>query len=102
MTEFGLSQENRDIINTIFKNHSLVSKVVVYGSRAMGSYKPGSDIDMTLFSEAEVTFDDLTKILGEFDDSDLPYLVDISVYSKLTNENLIEHIDRVGKIIYER
>ncbi len=102
MTDFGLSQENRDIINSIFKNHSLVSKVVVYGSRAMGSYKPGSDIDMTLFSEAEVTFDDLTKILGEFDDSDLPYLVDISVYSKLTNENLIEHIDRVGKIIYER
>ena len=102
MTDFGLLQKHREIINTIFRNYPLISKVVVYGSRAMGTYKPGSDIDMTLFSEEDVPFETLTKIIGEFDDSDLPYLVDISLYSKLTNENLIEHIERVGKIIYER
>ncbi len=102
MTEFGLTEKDREIINNIFKKNQLITKVVVYGSRAMGNYKLGSDIDMTLYSEKDISFEVLSRIMGEFDDSDLPYLVDISLYSKLTNVNLIEHINRVGKIIYEQ
>jgi hypothetical protein len=38
--------------------------------------------------------------MGDFDDSDMPYFVDVSIYSKLDNPQLKEHIQRVGKILY--
>ncbi|HDL3804495.1 TPA: DNA polymerase III subunit beta [Mannheimia haemolytica] len=42
------------------------------------------------------------RIWGDLDDSDSPYLFDLSIYHQLTNANFIEHIDRVGKVFYQR
>lgn len=100
--EFGLSENHRKIINSIFDKYPQVKKVAVYGSRAKGNYRPGSDIDMTIIEDEKIPFDVLLKIVNDFDDSMLPFLVDISVFSKLTNPDLIEHIKRNGKVIYER
>ncbi|AEW76314.1 DNA polymerase, beta domain protein region [Aggregatibacter actinomycetemcomitans ANH9381] len=44
----------------------------------------------------------MLKIAGELDDSDSPYLFDLSIYHQLSNPDFIEHIDRVGQVFYQR
>jgi uncharacterized protein len=77
---------------------------VVYGSRAKGNYKPGSDIDITLFPAPGTTIDhrELGDIEEEIDDLLLPYMVDLSVFDHIDNAALREHIERVGRVLYER
>lgn len=76
-------------------------KVVVYGSRAKGNFQEGSDIDLTIIEE-EIPSSVLLKLVNDFDDSLLPIKVDISIFSKLTNRDLIDHIKRVGQVFYQK
>ncbi len=100
--EFGLSKRHRDIISGIFSRYPEVRKVLVYGSRAKGNYRPGSDIDMTVVERSDISTQTLLRMVNDFDESMLPFTVDLSVFSRLTNPDLISHIERCGKCIYER
>ena len=102
LNEFGLSEKSMSIIHGIYAKYPQIAKVIVYGSRAKGNYREGSDIDMTIIADGEFTLDDRLHVMSDFDDSMLPYLVDISNFSELQNQDLIDHIQRRGKIIYER
>jgi predicted nucleotidyltransferase len=99
--KFGLKLTTIDKINGVFRLHPEIEKVVIYGSRAKGNYRPGSDIDITLFGE-NVTRDTLSKLDWEIDDLNTPYLFDISIYTKLNAPSLQEHIDRVGQVFYTK
>ena len=98
---FGLPQSTLDEMRAIFARHNKVTKVVVYGSRAKGNYRNGSDIDLTMFGK-NLTFQDLSTIHNALDDSSNPYLVNLSIYNHLDNAKLREHIDRVGQVFYYR
>ena len=87
-------------LNAIFRKYSGIRQAVLYGSRAKGNYRNGSDIDLTLKTDGTFTHAHLRDIAGDFDDSDMPYFVDVSVYSAISNPGLKAHIDRVGKVIY--
>ena len=100
--EFGLSEKTMQTISAIYEKFPAVKRVIVYGSRAMGNFREGSDIDMTLVGDKPIDYDTVLKLYGMFDDSDLPYLVDISDFSSLKNPDLIDHINRRGKVLYER
>ena len=102
VNEFGLSDNAMEIIRGIYVQFPSIEKVIVYGSRAMGNFREGSDIDMTVIADGDFTESDLHKVYGLFDDSLLPYLVDISDFSKIRNPDLIDHIKRRGKVLYER
>lgn len=69
-------------------------EAVLFGSRAKGNYKKGSDIDIAV--KGPVEKDALAQLIMAFDESLLPYFVDVVVYANLENEALREHIDRVG------
>lgn len=97
---FGLGKEVVSQINSIFAKYPLIKRVVIYGSRAKGNYKNGSDIDLTIIGD--IDFSLLQRIDNEIDDLLLPYTVDLSVYSDIQNIELIEHIKRVGKDFYKR
>lgn len=97
----GLSQATLDKLNSVFLQHKSISSVLVYGSRAKGNYRPGSDIDLTIKGDA-LEFAELMQIEDQIDDLFLPYTVDLSQYAQLSNIDLIEHIDRVGMVIYDR
>ncbi|MFH0735442.1 MAG: restriction endonuclease subunit S [bacterium] len=96
---FGLSEIVINKIHSVFKQHTSIKKVVIYGSRAKGNYRAGSDIDLTIFGE-NITLIELRNIYDELDELLLPYTFDISVYDDLKNDKLKEHINRVGKEFY--
>lgn len=98
---FGLSDASIKKLLSVLGKKSSIQKAIIYGSRAIGNFRESSDIDMTLFGESLVE-KDLFVLLDEIDDLLLPYTLDLSIYHLLKNENLKEHINRVGKVFYER
>lgn len=98
---FGIKEEYWQKLSELFASYPLVEKVILYGSRVKGTYKPFSDIDITLIGES-LTHSDLLKIMNDIDDLLLPYMFDISLFHTLRNEELIEHINRRGAVVYKR
>lgn len=98
--KYGLSARSLDTMQQIFSRYPTIEQAVLYGSRAKGNYKNGSDIDVTLHTTSAFTHTDLLRLMGDFDDSTLPYMIDLSNYQTLTNNDLLEHIKRVGQVIY--
>jgi predicted nucleotidyltransferase len=101
MIQFGLKQEDIDKLNDVFASYEGIDSVVVYGSRAKGNFKVGSDIDLTII-ENSLTFSELVEIENTLDDLLLPYKIDSSLKRKISNVDLLSHIDRVGKLFYKR
>ena len=102
MNEFGLSEKTMQCIRAIYRKFPSIERVILYGSRAKGNFRPNSDIDMSIVADKTFDFSTLAKVNSLFYESSLPYMVDISDFSKLTNIDLIEHITRCGKVIYEK
>lgn len=99
--KYGLPLTAIEKINAVFRSHPQVNKVVLYGSRAMGTHRAASDIDLTIISStADLTL--LFTIENEIEDLLLPYKVDLSLMSKIDNPNLIDHIHRVGIPFYQK
>ena len=95
----GLSEVAIGKIRSVFSLHPHVEKAVLYGSRAKGNYKTGSDIDLTLYGEG-LSYRELMDLNNELDDLLLPYTIDLSIFDKLEHAELREHIDRVGVVFY--
>jgi uncharacterized protein len=98
MDEFGLSESTVNLIRRFFLQFPEVVEVKIYGSRAMGNYKKGSDIDLVLFGNIE--YDLLRMIYSGLDALPTPYKYDVTDYNTISNPNLKDHIDRVGKTFY--
>ena len=97
----GLTTEDLEVLNATFAKSEHIERVVLYGSRAKGNFKPFSDVDITLFGDA-ITYDDLVQLKMDIDDLLLPYQFDISLFKTLKNQDLIAHIERVGIEIYNK
>jgi predicted nucleotidyltransferase len=100
--KYGLPDDAIQKIRAVLGRYPQVIQAILYGSRAKGNYKNGSDIDMTLRGEADLTLDVLYKILTDLDDLLLPYTIDLSIYNEIADPDVIEHIQRVGVTFYEK
>ena len=98
---FGLKEASIKRINDVFSKHPQVERATLYGSRAKGNYKNGSDIDLTLYGQ-NLSHQILLNILGELDELLLPYKIDLSIFEKIDNPELIEHIQRAGISFYKK
>lgn len=98
---FGLSENTIEKINSVFKKYTYVEQAILYGSRAKGNYRNGSDIDLVVSGDS-LTLSKLLAIENELDDLMLPYTIDISILNHIGNPDLLDHIRRVGKVFYER
>ncbi len=96
---FGLSSTTLDKLSSVFAQHPAINSVLIYGSRAKGNYRVGSDIDLAIKGD-EISFAEFMHIENQIDDLMLPYTVDLSQYHLLENTDLVAHIDRVGVEIY--
>ncbi|WP_188151612.1 nucleotidyltransferase domain-containing protein [Teredinibacter waterburyi] len=83
---------------SIFNRYSSVEQVKLYGSRAKGTFRNGSDVDLTIIGN--VNHNELLEIEGLIDDLLTPYTYDLSLFSEIENNDLLQHIERVGLPIY--
>ncbi|MDP3559351.1 MAG: nucleotidyltransferase domain-containing protein [Legionellaceae bacterium] len=98
-SEFGLPPTAIQALQNIFKLHSKIEQVILYGSRAMGSYRTGSDIDLCLIAPT-LTFTEQLSLENKIDDLLLPWKIDVSIRHKIDNPALLDHINRVGVVFY--
>lgn len=99
--KFGLSHSAVQRINSVFSRYPQVDKAILYGSRAKGNYKNGSDIDLTLYG-TELSLTVIYRILDEIDELLLPYTIDLSIFKDIRDPDMIEHIQRVGLTFYDK
>ena len=99
LRRFGLKEATINQIISVFSQYSQIHKVLLYGSRAKGNYRNGSDIDLTLIGD--VSYSQLSGIEDKIDDLFLPYSFDISIFSDVDNPDLVDHINRIGVVFYE-
>jgi len=97
---YGLSSDTLSRIEAECSKVQAIEKVVLYGSRAKGNYRTGSDIDITLFGDNLTLANSVYPLMDRLDELCLPYSFDISIFNYIDNKNLVEHINRVGKTIY--
>ena len=97
----GLKEPALSRIRDVLRRHPKVQEAILFGSRAKGSHKPGSDLDIALVGD-ELRLKDLNAISLALDDLLLPYAIDLALYHRIDNPDLLEHINRVGKTIYTR
>ena len=99
---FGLKEATIQKLCDVLARYPQVEKAVLYGSRAKGNYKNGSDIDLTLQGGEDLTLTIMYGIMEEFDNLLLPYTIDLSIYRDIKDEDVIDHIKRVGVLFYEK
>jgi predicted nucleotidyltransferase len=97
---FGLKQHHIDAINRCFARWPGIEQVILYGSRAKGTYKNGSDIDLTIVGDLD--YHALLALENQLDDLLLPYKIDLSLLHTIDNPDLTDHIGRVGQVFYEK
>lgn len=98
MQNTGLTKEEINAIKSVFTSYPKVEEVILYGSRAMGNFKPASDIDLSIIGEIDRSLE--SDIFFDLDDLMFPYKFDLSIYNKISNPDLITHIDKQGILIF--
>lgn len=97
----GLSADTVAAIHGVFARFPAIESVTLYGSRAKGNFRRGSDIDLTLHGK-DLTPALLANVADALDDLLLPYTIDLSIFATLDHSELCEHIERVGVVFFER
>lgn len=97
----ALDEKVSRLLTQIFGAYEQIKEVVLYGSRAKGTHHERSDIDLAIRNSAVSRYL-LAELQFEIDNSDIPYMVDLSVWENIENEALLAHIERVGKVFYQR
>ncbi len=99
--KYGLPESTCLKICTVFAKYAEIDKAILYGSRAKGNFKVGSDIDLTLYGE-RINLRIFNSIANDLDDLLLPHSIDLSLFSDIQNQDLLEHIDKFGVLFYEK
>lgn len=95
---FGLPERTITELLEYFRTRPEIEKVVVYGSRAKGTYRKGSDIDFAIWSDKE----NISEIVSDLDELPTPYMFDVINYKILSHENIKKSIDNDGIVFYKR
>ncbi|MDD5297348.1 MAG: nucleotidyltransferase domain-containing protein [Rhodocyclaceae bacterium] len=95
---WGLKPAVVEQMGKVFRGHPGILRVILYGSRAKGTFQPGSDIDLTV--EGDLSLAELLHLEGELDDLLLPYQIDLSLLRQIDDRAVLDHIGRVGQVFF--
>ena len=95
-----LESDIKDVISILQQNQK-IHKITLFGSRAKGTFNDGSDVDLVLLG-VDLKLNDILDASIEIEKLLLPYKFDLIIYERIKEKALIEHIDRVGIVLYER
>lgn len=100
MRDLGLSESDLAAMIDVLSQFASVDTALIFGSRAKGTYKPGSDVDLAVKGES-LSYDDVSRIGYLLNEETLmPYQFDVLQYEAIRSSELIDHIDRVGVVVY--
>ncbi|MCF6172138.1 MAG: nucleotidyltransferase domain-containing protein [Bacteroidales bacterium] len=99
--KYGLLKSDLNNVVSILNKNKKISGVILFGSRAKGNFKEGSDVDLALKGTA-LNLNDIIDLSLEIDQLFLPYKFDLIIFDRIKEAALIEHINRVGIVLYER
>ena len=98
----GLIDRDLYYIRKALEKHPEIERAILYGSRALGNYKKGSDVDLAIVGK-RVTHKIIVRLNDDLNEVyPLPYMFDLVHYDDLSNENLIDHIDQHGEEMYRK
>ena len=97
---FAIVTKSYELILKTLSEFNEIEKATIYGSRAMGNFKPGSDIDLAIYGK-KITLETILKLKTKLEQElPIPYYFDLTHYETLTNPELKKHIDEFGKLFY--
>jgi len=99
---YGLTEKDFDTIIAAITSVSEIKKVILFGSRAKGNYRPGSDVDLAIEADGDSHRVAIHLAAKLNEESPLPYMFDVIDADGITEQPLIEHIRRVGEPIYQK
>lgn len=94
----GLTLEELTAIRTVLARHPEVDRAVIFGSRAKGTHKHNSDVDICVDGKVDALMAE--ALAAELEEMPSPYRFDVVAYSTISNEELRKHIDRVGVEVF--
>jgi len=99
--KYGLSDRDMQTLYDILYKYPEVLLVNIFGSRAKGTSKPGSDTDLAIMNKG-TSSQTLLRLKSDLEECSLPYKVDLIDFHTLTNPDFMDHIIRVGTIFFQR
>ena len=99
MSTYGIDQKTRQQLLFLCFSFSSVNKIILYGSRARGDFREGSDIDLAV-DAPNMTTREFSILWNEIDDLPVVYIMDLVHLQALTNTDLISAIHHDGIEIY--
>ena len=94
-THFGISDTDLNKITSLLRSIEGIEKAKIFGSRALGTYRDGSDIDIAVTAPA-MDHTQFLRLATSLDDLMLPYKIDLIIMHHIANDALTEHIEKVG------
>lgn len=96
----GLSEEELSTLQNVFSNFDNISQVILFGSRAIGTNRKSSDVDLAIKGE-DLGINTIAKLKNILEEqTKLPYFFDIIIYDHINNQELKEQIDKYGVSIW--
>lgn len=91
----GITLKEYNIIKTILEQYKNKYEFYFYGSRVRGNFRPLSDLDILVKSKNNIDLNDIDNIKTFFDESPLPYVVNLSYeldedFYKLIEKDLVK------------
>ena len=99
--QYGLTEAQLKLLIDILQQFPTVEQAVLFGSRAKGTMHSRSDIDLAV-KGAQLNRHTLAQLAMLFDESDLPYAVDVQILQDIQSPALRDHIQRIGQVIYQQ
>ncbi len=99
--KYGLLESDIGSIISILKSNPKIERVVLFGSRAKGNQRNGSDIDIAIYG-THLRLDDILNAKIKFDDLALPYKIELIIFEHIHEYELVKHIERVGIVLFQR
>lgn len=101
LNPYGLQESDLDALISVLKKNPKIDEIILFGSRAKGTFNNGSDIDIALKGN-NLNLQDILDATLETEKLLLPYKLDLVIFDRVKEPSLTDHINRVGIVLYKK